>query len=560
MNGASLAVALSVAALSPGPGHEVCGRVAYDRAQAAAGGAVLVADSLEPGEEPALRGAEAFLTTRAGLSSRAAVLARRHAVPAAAVGGAFWKEGRLVLAEPVLGPERCEGKVCWRDVLRTRPRELREGDALCLDAAGGRLTLVPADDAEDRLAAAEAARAYEGLRDAPALLRWLEASPSPVRAAYLLEELFPRAVEGAVPVAELEAVQRAALAAAGEDAGRVRRAAKSAFLRARALAREDAAGCAEDAADAASADALERLASRADALAGRVAAAGRLAGEGDGGVAAAAKVCAGVARRRRASLPERAVPLEAAAAAAGAQSPAGQDLPAGLWPRFVAENRLGEFLERTAGDASLGLRRKSERVRARVLEGRVSVEAPFAPALVAGEDAAVPAPDAAAFPAAVKEAWAASWAPGPFGARLRAGKGAAFEGRLRALRVEEAQVEGLAFSRDPGNGRRGRVLVEAAGDRYELDRRSGRLAEPPRLASPGGKPVLSAAQLAAVARLARGLDAWKGAGVELAFSFSGGRLLLKSARALEPPRPITPLLDPFSPRPSAEALNVRPVR
>jgi hypothetical protein len=248
------------------------------------------------------------------------------------------------------------------------------------------------------------------------------------------------------------------------------------------------------------------------------------------------------------------------AEAAGAQRPAGEDLPEGLWSRFVSENRLGEFLERTAGDASLGLRRKSERVRARILEGRVSAAAPFAPALVASEDAAVLAADAAAFGAAVKEAWAASWAPGPFGQRLRAGRGASFEGRLRALRVAKADAEGLVFSRDPGSGRRGRILVEAGGDRYELDRRSGRLAEPARLSAPGGKPVLSAAQPARQPRHGRELDAWKGAGVEAAFSFAGGRLLLQSARALEPPRPISPLLDPFSPRPTAEALNVRPVR
>ncbi|MDX6768979.1 MAG: hypothetical protein SF051_05565, partial [Elusimicrobiota bacterium] len=272
------------------------------------------------------------------------------------------------------------------------------------------------------------------------------------------------------------------------------------------------------------------------------------------------KVCAAVAARRRKSVPVDAVALEAAADAAGAGRPAGTDLPAGAWDAFVADNRLGEFLERTAGDASLGLRRKSERVRAKILEGRVSVPAPFAPALVSGEDATVPAADAAAFGPALREVWAASWAPGPFGARLRAGRGARYEGRVRVLRVEKTQAAGVVFSRDPGTGRRGRILVEAGGDRYTLDRRSGRQAAPARLSAPEGRPALDAAQLAAVARLARGLDAWKGAGVEASFAFAGGKLLLQSARALEAPRPIQPLLDPFSPRPAPEALNVRPVR
>lgn len=546
MNEAALAVVLSAVSLSPGPGHEVCGRAAYDRAKAAAGGAVLVADRVGPGDHAALRASEALLTTRRGYSSPGAVLARRHSLPALAVPGAYWRGPALVVPVPGPGP------------LETRLREIREGDALCVDAAGGRLSLVPAAEAEDRLAAADAARAYEGLRDAAALERWL-GSASPARASYLMEELVPRALEGSGD-AQLERLQRAALAAAGAEAPRVRAAVRAAFLRARAAAREDAAGCAEDAADAASGEVLERLVSRAQALSRRVSAAARVAGEDDGGVAAAAKVCAAAAQRRRKLVPEQAVALEAAAAAAGAQRPDGQDLDAELWGRFVADNGLGEFLSRTVDDASLGLRRKSERLRARILEGRLVLEAPFVPALVAGEDAAVPAPDAGAFAGAVKQAWAASWAPGPLGARLRAGRGADFDGRLRALRATQTDAQGLAFSRDPGTGRRGRILVEAGGDRYALDRRSGKPAEPPRTAAADGKPMLSPAQLAGLARLARGLDAWKGSGVELQFAFAGGRLLLQSARALEPPRPVQPLLDPFSPRPAAETLSVRPVR
>lgn len=557
---AAAGAVLAALALSPGPGHPVCGRAVYDRAKAAQGGAVLVAPELQPGDEPALRMSEALLTTSAGLSGRAAVLARRQSVPAAAVPGAFWSGSALVLPEPVLGPERCEAGACWRPVVGARRLELREGDALCVDAPAGRVTLVPAGLAEDRIGAAEAARAYEGLRDAGALERWLRGEPRPARAAFLLEELVPRAVEGAIDPAELPRLRRAALAAAGAESARLRAAERAAFARARRAALSALRGCAADAADAASGETLERMTDSAAALAARVSATARALGLGDGGAGAAAKACEELARRRRGRVPDEPATLEQAAAAAGADSPAGQDLPAGLWERFVAENGLEEFIARTVDDASLGLRRKSERLRARILEGRVPVEAPFAPALVAGPDAAVPAPDAAAFPRAVKEAWAASWAPGPLGARLRAGRGAAFDGRLRALRADGAAVEGLAFSRDPGTGRRGRVIVEAGGDRYALERRSGRQAEPARLASPEGKPALTPAQLARVARLARALDAWKGAGVELSFAFSDGRLLLRAARALEPPRPVRPLLDPFSPRPAPETLNVRPVR
>jgi hypothetical protein len=71
--------------------------------------------------------------------------------------------------------------------------------------------------------------------------------------------------------------------------------------------------------------------------------------------------------------------------------------------------------------------------------------------------------------------------------------------------------------------------------------------------------VLSPERLARVARLARALDAWKGAGVEVAFSFSGARLIAHTARPLDSPRPVLPLNDPFSPRPEAGFLNIKPV-
>ncbi|MDX6768576.1 MAG: PEP-utilizing enzyme, partial [Elusimicrobiota bacterium] len=282
MNPAAAAV-LAVLTLSPGPGHPVCGRAVYDSAKAAAGGGVFVSDELLPGDEAALRMSEALLTTRAGLSSRGAVFARRHSVPAVAVTGAFWDDGALVVSEPVFGPEQCRDGACWRPRTGSRPRPVREGDALCVDAPGGRVTFVPAESADDRIAAAEAARAFEGLRDAAALERWLTAAASPARAVFLMEELVPRAVDGAASAAELERLRRVALSVAGAQAPRLKAAERAAFARARASAREELAGCAEDAADAASAAVLDRLTSRAAAQAGRVAQTARLLGESDGG-------------------------------------------------------------------------------------------------------------------------------------------------------------------------------------------------------------------------------------------------------------------------------------
>ena len=203
--------------------------------------------------------------------------------------------------------------------------------------------------------------------------------------------------------------------------------------------------------------------------------------------------------------------------------------------------------------------------------GRAVVSAAaVCPCLVVGDDATLPANGAREALAAVREVWAASWEPGPLGARLRAGRGGAFEGTIRFARAPKTELSGLLFSRDPGSGRR-RVTVEAApggvaellaggtpADRYTLEPRSGRVLE----STPAmdGKPLLSADRLKRLARLARALDAWRGGGVEVAFSFDGKDLYVHHARPLEPPNPPRPLADPLSPAPAPEALSVKSVR
>ncbi|MBI3564227.1 MAG: hypothetical protein HY079_03415, partial [Elusimicrobia bacterium] len=236
--------------------------------------------------------------------------------------------------------------------------------------------------------------------------------------------------------------------------------------------------------------------------------------------------------------------------------------------RFVEENGLREYLDRTLDDASLGLRRKSERARERILAARLSPESAAArallaatascPCLVSGEDASVPAADSREALSAAREAWAASWGPGPLGARLRAGRGMDFAGRLRVLRVEKSDLTGVLFSRDPSSGRR-RVLVEAANDRWALEPRSGRALEFS-AGNADGKPRLTPAKLARLARVARALDAWRGGAVEAEFAFNGDALVVRHARPLESPRPLQPLADPFTPRPAPEALGVKSVR
>ena len=122
-------------------------------------------------------------------------------------------------------------------------------------------------------------------------------------------------------------------------------------------------------------------------------------------------------------------------------------------------------------------------------------------------------------------------------------------------KLVKAELSGLAFSRDPGSGRRGRIIIEAASARRTLDERTGRVLE-----SEGVQAFLSPARLRRLARVVRALDAWRGTGVEVAFSFAGEKLLVHSARALEVPAPPRPVLDPFSPRPEAQALPVKNAR
>lgn len=574
--------AFRATAVSLGRGRPVCARATFDPRVAAAGGRVLILDSAAGADDEAVRLSEAVVIRRGGLAGRAALAARRHGVPAVTLSQAGWSEEgpSLLLDEPVYGEETREAGLSWRPVTGATPRFVREGDAMIVDAAGGRVVLLAPEEAEDRVAAAEAARAYDGLRDAVALAHWLDGA-SPRRSAALLEELIPRALAGAPGPDEFARLRRAAEAgasASGRD--RLRAAEARAFRRAVAEVREAAADCLSDAASASSPGALRRLATEARAAATGVAAMARLLGRDDAGAAAAAATCRAAAERRLASLGPRASDdLLVAARAAGADEAEGGELPADAWPRFVADNDLGAWLRSVVSDASTGLRLKSERIRARVLAGRLDSTSPAAAAamtaagtgsgLVIGDDGTSRYSGPAELLDKVKESWAASWAPGPLGARLRAGRALEVSGRLRVERVAAADASGILFTRDPSSGRRGRALALAAAEgldavlsgraaveSYAFERASGR----PLPGSPAGG-ALSGERLARLARLARALDAWSATGVEAGFAFSGPRLRVFHARPLEAPAAIViPAAESLSPRPEPTIPGVRAVR
>ena len=221
--------------LSLGQGRPVCAKATFDRTAAQAGGRVLVLDASGVGDEQAIRMSEAVIVRRASLSSRAGAAARRHGVPAVALGQGRW-DGRgptLYLDEPSYGNPQMASGYSYRPVTGYEQRALREGDAVIVDAAKGRVILVPASQAQACVDAAEAARAYDGLRDAQALVQWLVTTESAGRGAALLEELVPRAVAGSMSADDLSRVRRAVERSAPASVrGDMRRAEASAFTRA----------------------------------------------------------------------------------------------------------------------------------------------------------------------------------------------------------------------------------------------------------------------------------------------------------------------------------------
>jgi hypothetical protein len=566
--------------LSWGPGRPVCARATFDPVKAAVGGWTFVVDAGIPGDEDAIRLSEAVLARAGGLASPAAILARRHGVPAVSLGRGVWDASgpTLALEETTFGAPVVEDGVALRAAGPPRELVLREGDVVCVDAAAGRVVLPPPQEAEARLAAAEAARAYDGLRDEVSLERWTTGAPDAARAAFLMAELASRALEGGVSVEDLTKLDRAARSAAGAASAQVARAEARAWARALLDARDELAACPAQAADAPAADVLDRLSSGARAVAARASAAGRALGLGDGGLPALARACAAAASKRRSAVPATAPTLDEVARAAGAQRPQAFELGPEAWRAFIADNRLADFLADTSGDSSLALRGRSARIRARLMSARldassqagrlIAAAAGSGACVVTGPDASVPAADARAAPAAARAVWAASWDPGPLGARLRAGHGSEIDGRLRFERTSTADVSGLLFSRDPASGGRGRVFVEAASggadsllsgtaatQRYALDSASGRA-----LQAPASGALLSPERLKRVARLSRSLDAWQGGGVEAAFSFVGTKLLILHARPIAPPAPPQPLSDLLTPPPSTQNLDIKAVR
>jgi hypothetical protein len=570
------------AVLSLGAGRSVTARLTYDRSRAAEGGVILVLPGFTESDAAAARLAEALVLGSGGALSRGAAFARSHRIPAVAPESARWVGGVLEAEAPVLGRAQREGGVSFQVAERSVRLRFREGEVATVDPVRGTLTLSSAQDAESDLAAAEALRAYDGLRDAQALLHWWEArSDADPRAGVLVATgLASRLGDGSARADDFAAVSRA-IAAALPPAEKKRLAAqeRQALSEAVAAAERSLRDDLDSVREAAEALAVDRILARAQprweglrslaqALGGpaqvRAAAAlwqelGRAAEQRRGGFAAG-------------SADEG---LAAIAAVAGATVPPRAVLDESFYRRFLAEGRLEARIAEISADASRDLRRKSARLRALFLDGRI------APGSELGRDILGRLPQAQTyavcgayeeFPQVVRgdvlgkvlEAWAGGFDPGPFGERKRAAAGGSIAGPEAAVTVSAvvpAEVSGTVFSRDPASGRRGRILVSAARSETEpaqeflLDRRSGRALKPV-----GG--LLSAEDLAVLARAARSLDDQEGRGVQLEFCRAAGRLYLLGERAIpgidEEPAQAAPFA--ITPPASATVPPVQPLR
>lgn len=576
MSLSAAAAVVSGLALSLGPGYRVTAPLTFDRAKAAQGGYIYAAPRATPADDAAIRLAQAVLTGRGGELGPAGLLSRRHGVPALSLPQARWENGALVLSVPVFGAP--VGGVTPVD--RMEPRRVKEGEAVAVDPEDGLLILLDPASQAFELDLAQALRGFDGLRDLQGLLQWYDArsqdGSNPALAARLVDELAARLAAGTASEAEFSRLRRAV--DAGLDApGRAltaEAAGAAAERRLRALGDrlDDLAAEAADAGSARAAETLSAEGKRAAASAKALAAAvGRPALAKP--VEQAAQKLAAAARKREGELGRKSSSPADALAAAGAARPAGADLPASLYERFVADNGLAGPLAEISADASLSLRLKGERLAALFSSARLSADAgagrdavallPKAALLdICGPEGCKPRVPAAQALSAVKDAWALSWSAEALGRRKRAGVPFS-PPALRASAFLPAEISGVAWSRDPVGGSLRRLVVEAAfgepdalesgaasGDEYALDRRTLDAALPPLVADkrerldadprsgalsknavPPGLALtraLTPVQAAQAARAARALDDALGEGARLTFAFSGGKLYARS--------------------------------
>lgn len=587
----------------------VTARLTFDPKKAAQGGLIFAAERATSRNEEAIRVSEAVITTSGGRLSRAASVARAHGVPALIIRRGRWRSGPVLELEvPVFGAVRPGASGSRHHFIEaSKTRALAEGEVVTVDAAQGLLLLYPPDEQQRELDLADAVRAFEGLRDAQALLHWFENRADErgaAVAARLEEELAPRVLAGGVRPDDFSTVSggiRKALTEA--DAREAAAAGRALLVRLAADESDEIGGAAEEMKAAGTENAARRISEGAAARWERLSALALALGSPQSvrRLSGSRAAFVRLAQSRLSSLRGKAGDWRDAAAAAGASMPKSARLGPDPYRRFLDSGGLEPLIEDLSGNASLDLRLKSERIRG--LFEAVKLE----PESELGREIAAAAPPGsflnvvtteesqhfvprAKLLGAVKRAWASYWNAAPLGARKRRGETVVPEVLIEA--VAAADASGVVFSRDPASPRGERAVVEAVWgeaeglergevppDEFSLDRRSGRGAlpaligekrerfmfdpvsgsvksesVPPGLAT---RPCLSAGALADAARVARALESHFGSPVEARFSVSRGRIQVLSVKPI--PGPEVVVLPPAAPAPSP-APDVEPVR
>ncbi len=547
--------------LSLGLGLPVTAAVTFDRETAEAGGRIFVLRRARPRDLEAVRMSAAVVTVSGGLLGSAAVTARRHGVAAVLLRQARWEGQELVFDAPVYGrPSRSRGFPV-RMLEQTVPVAVGEGDVVTVDPVSGRLWVYPLAEQEIRAAVAGAVSAFDGLKNTQGLLQWLEASPHPPGplGLILLKELAPR-VGGAAGAKDYLKVRRRVWKVQGK-AGRAELKRSEALIFRRSLDRSSdhlrEAGKALASAQSARAVSriLKKTVSRFEKFKALCGALGRKVPR------KSAREFAAFERRAdrrigRLSKKTYAGPQEEladAAKRAGASVPERRSLPPDSFRRFLKSRGLEGRLKDLLRDSSLGLRRKSRRIRKLIRSARFNASDPAGRALFAvlpagdhwavigGEDPRPLGGEAGLEP--VKDFWATLFRRRPLGKRLRGGKALSDrEATVFLEKLERYDIQGAALTRDPVSGSRERMSVTAScgeksasePDQYAVNR-AGREVLP--YIGGGKKRCLTPARLEKVSRAASALENNFGEGLEMRFSYVGDKLVIRWVRTLSRPGP-----------------------
>lgn len=544
----------------------VTGRLSFEGGAPGGGGRILALPSPTRRDGDALRSCEALVTTEGDYLSYHAVMARELGLPVLVLEQASWardKDGPyLLLEEPLYaGSWVKSGGTRYQAVSSTRQRRLREGEAVTIDAWAQTLTVYAPREASSRLAAAEALRAYDGLKDVSSLIRWFEdsslsasdPSESGRLAAVLIEGAADRLMAGTAASGDFCRLRKGLLPLIRGSPKLLREREALFWTRISAEAGSVFSVSSGKIENSRTRQATERWAERVKKRWVRLKEMGECLERKKeiSQLSVLVRETDRKARRRAEELGESGSGLSEAAASAGADLPARVRLDPGFYRRFIEDNSLSPKISRLSEDSSRDLRGKSAAIRALIRETPLSPESALGGdiasvlpstwtrfSFVNGSD--VREADRSRWTEALKEHWAESWIPAAILERRRAKTAVAREmSESFAQETVLVDVSGVAYSRSaPGAGgpRTGARLIVLASrgaadstsvsDRYVLDP-AGKELLPARLA--GSTRVLPPEKLEAVARLLAALEDHYSTGLEIRFGYRSDRLFVLQA-------------------------------